>query len=238
MNADVKPSLIDLEGDNDPTGRKQLELQRERLSERDYMYCVYWIHAQHHTDISTQGYVGITKNFDERVRAHNKNRKKTPLTDAIRKYGKANLVYSVLHRDCPLSEALSLECQLRPEINIGWNLQKGGELGVDSSWYDKHENKEAHSKATSDGTRMGILKKDSKEARSERAKLNWKLSDKYIGISKGDKNPRAILTEDMVRDIKYTHIANGLSNADIATMYGVKPYLISFIRTGKNWSYV
>jgi hypothetical protein len=41
MSADLKPLLIDLEGDQKPTGRKRK--QRERLSEEDIMYLMYAI---------------------------------------------------------------------------------------------------------------------------------------------------------------------------------------------------
>lgn len=45
-NADVKLSLIDLEASNIVTGGKQFNnnVQPERLSEKDNMYSVYWIH--------------------------------------------------------------------------------------------------------------------------------------------------------------------------------------------------
>ena len=46
-NADVKLSLIDLEASNIVTGGKQFNnnVQPERLSEKDNMYSVYWIHV-------------------------------------------------------------------------------------------------------------------------------------------------------------------------------------------------
>lgn len=47
QHADLKLSLIDLEADNNATGRKQDKtVQRERLSERDNMYCLYWTHLK------------------------------------------------------------------------------------------------------------------------------------------------------------------------------------------------
>jgi hypothetical protein len=65
-NADIKPSLIDLEDDNTSTGGKFKSTdfkQPERLSEKDNMYVVYWIRTSKHKDIFNEGYVGITSNF-------------------------------------------------------------------------------------------------------------------------------------------------------------------------------
>lgn len=47
QHADLKLPLIDLEADNNATGRKQDKtVQCERLSEGDNMYCLYWIHLK------------------------------------------------------------------------------------------------------------------------------------------------------------------------------------------------
>lgn len=239
MNADLKSPLIDLEADNNATGRKRQETQRERLSEESYMYCVYWIKAKEHTDVASEGYVGITKNLQERMRAHKKNKRKTPLTDALKKYGKDNVEVVILESSISLEEALAKEEALRPTQNVGWNCQKGGELGVEPSWYEVKSNREKHRNATAVATRKGIAEKDTKEARAERARNSWKRNRKsYEGISTGERNPRAKLKEEQVRTIKYDLIPKGLSDKEIASMYGVKHYVISFIRKGKNWSYV
>ena len=239
MNADSKLPLIDLEADNNATGRKQLELQRERLSEGDYMYCVYWIKSKAHSCIETQGYVGITKNLAERIRAHKKNRKKTPFTDAIRSYGWDNLEVILLGDSYSLEQALLIEALYRPFQNIGWNLQRGGELGVESSWYSIESNQTKHKNATANATRKWIAEKDSTEARSSRAKSSWlNASQERRELAKGSKNPRAKLTEQDVAKIKYEMFPQGMSNSEIAAVFGVQHYVISFIRTGKNWSYI
>ena len=131
-----------MEGKDKPTGRKQEKsVQRERLSEGAYMYCVYWIRLKEHADVTDVGYVGITKNLAERLRAHKKNRRKSHLTNAFKKYGWDNLVVEVLHENLTLQEALSIEFSLRPTQSIGWNSQRGGELGVETSWYDNQDNR-------------------------------------------------------------------------------------------------
>lgn len=239
-SADLKPSLIDLEAGSTATGRKQDNaVQRERLSERDTMYYVYWIHYKDHTDIYTQGYVGITCNFKERMRQHKKNKKKTPLTMAIQKYSWRGLNKLVILEAITLEKALETELHYRPTERIGWNLQKGGNIGVDSSWYDLNDNKEAHSIATSIGTIAGIKEKDTTKERSARAKNNWIThKDSYKDIAKGSKNPKAKLNEWQVYKIKYELIPSGMKNKEIADLYSVKQHVISFIRKGKTWKHV
>lgn len=214
-------------------------VQRERLSEGDRMYCLYWIRLEDHTDVHSQGYVGITTNFKERIRTHKKNRKHSHLTSAKTKYGWDSLIKEILLEDITKEEALFLEKLYRPIQNIGWNHQVGGEIGVESSWYSNKENAEQHRSATAIATKEAIAKKDSYEARSYRAKESWrKTREKRIASVKGERNPKAKLTEAQVREIKYTHIPAGLSNTVIADMYNVKHYVISFIRSGKNWSHI
>ena len=198
---------------------------------------VYWIREKLHTDIYTEGYIGITKGtLEERIRSHKKNRGNSIVAGKLR--ADKDLEYSVVHSVDTLEEALELEALYRPTQNIGWNLQRGGEIGVESSWYDIPENRLKHSMKTSEATRRGIAVKDTTEARSERARQNHLKSNRYKDSVKGEKNPRALLTEDNVKKIKYEMFPMGLSNADIASIFNVKPYVISFIRTGKNWSYV
>jgi hypothetical protein len=202
------------------------------------MMIVYWIREKEHTDIYTEGYVGITKKtLKERVREHKKNRRNSIVAGKLRKH--TNIVWSAVHVAETLEEALALEAKYRPTQFVGWNLQKGGELGVEPEWYSDPENSQKHSMKTSEGTRRGIATKDTKEARSKRAKLNHKNKpESYKDIVKGERNPKAILTEADVVKIKYELFPQGFKNPEIAALFGVRPYVISFIRTGKNWKHV
>jgi hypothetical protein len=214
-------------------------VQRERLSEGDYMYCLYWIRLEDHTDIHSQGYVGITHNQEERMRAHSKSKKKNHFFYAKEKYGWDNLTKEVIIDNLPLEDALFLEGLYRPTQNIGWNSQQGGHIGVESSWYSVQENADKHRKATSSATKLGILEKDSKAARSYRAKESWqRTKETRKDTCLGEKNPRAILTESQVREIKYNLIPQGLSNIEISDQFNVKPYVISYIRRNVTWKHV
>jgi predicted GIY-YIG superfamily endonuclease len=240
-NADLKLPLIDLEADNTATGGKQEQcsVQPERLSEGDDNYCVYWIHTSNHNDKLSQGYIGITCNFKERLKSHKKNKKKTRLTDAIKSYGWNNLKKEILFDNLSLQKALDIEKSYRIMPNIGWNIQKGGELGVDKTWYDVPENKIRHSLNTSINTKLGILNKDSKENRSNRAKISRiKNKESYKNVSVGSNNNRALLNENQVKIIKFKLIPLGKTNKEIAKIYEVKSYVIQFIRTEKTWKHI
>lgn len=240
QHADLKPSLIDLEVDNNTTGGKQenISVQPERLSERDNMYCVYWIHLEN-DNTRENGYVGITNNFNNRLRQHFSQRKNTHFKNAINKYGWSNLIKEIIHDNLSLEEALEKEEFYRPTQNIGWNMQKGGELGVEKEWYLIKENSEKHSYNTSIATKIAIKEKDSFEKRSKRAKDNWiKNRDSYIDHVKGSRNPRAILNEDQVKCIKCELLKKGLKHTEIAKMYDIGPHIVDQIKSNKNWKHV
>lgn len=86
---------------------------------------VYWIHHPKHTDMFTQGYVGITNNTKTRWNDHNKRPSNLHIERAIKKYGWDSLVKEVIlisNRDY----CLDIEVQLRPKNQIGWNVVLGG----------------------------------------------------------------------------------------------------------------
>ena len=239
--ADLKLPLIDLESGHTETGGKQefSSVQPERLSEGDNMYCIYWIHLPIHNDIYSQGYVGITSNFNRRMQAHIDNKKEYHFKNAINKYGWDNLVKEIIQENLTLKEVLKLEKDYRPKHNIGWNSQIGGVLGVEKEWYDISENKEKHRKNTSKATKLGIALRDTTENRSKRAKENWiRNRESYKNVSKGSNNPRAKLNEEQVKCIKCELIPKNIKDKIIGDMYGVKDYVIAFIRTGRNWKHV
>lgn len=244
-NADLKLPLIDLEADNTATGGKQelSSVQPERLSEGDNMYCIYWIHLPEYTfdknDELTQGYIGLTSNFKERMKSHKKKKSLTHFTNAIKKYGWENLNKVIMYENLSFSTALYLEHVLRPKSNIGWNTQMGGVIGVEKEWYDIPENRKRHKINTSLATILGIAEKDTFEKRSERAKLS-RLNNKesYKKVAVGCNNGRALLNDEQVKCIKFELIPSGIKNRVIADMYNVQIYVIQQIKTGRNWKHI
>jgi len=87
---------------------------------------LYWIRHPEHTDITTQGYVGISVDFERRMKQHKRNEDTIPmLVKAKRKYGWDNLINSIVligsQEYCKL-----IESKLRPTPYIGWNNAQGG----------------------------------------------------------------------------------------------------------------
>ena len=94
---------------------------------------VYWLRHQSHTDILTQGYVGVTNNFTTRLRNHKSKKCNPHLTHAIEKYGWENIVKQivVIAED---TYCLMFEKKLRATANIGWNVVEGGGKPPVSRW--------------------------------------------------------------------------------------------------------
>lgn len=106
------------------------------------MAFVYWIRLKEHTDIFTQGYVGITtKTVDERFTRHRENANcvngvKTILHKAFLKYGSHNLIVECIV-ECSKEYASWFESVLRPKRYIGWNIATGGEAPMNMQGF-KH----------------------------------------------------------------------------------------------------
>jgi len=94
---------------------------------------VYWIHAQEHADMSAQGYIGVTKHFDKRMKQHNWNHPNPHFANAIEKNGWDNLVKEVV-LIADEDYCLEVERKLRPQENIGWNIVAGGGKPPVSRW--------------------------------------------------------------------------------------------------------
>lgn len=86
---------------------------------------VYWIHHPSHTDMFTQGYIGITARFVRRMFEHKALTTNKYLSNAIKKYGWDNLVKEVI-LVADKEYCVDVETKLRSSDEIGWNLVKGG----------------------------------------------------------------------------------------------------------------
>ncbi len=97
-------------------------------SNKGGIYKLYWLRHKDHTDVTSQGYVGITgRSLRTRMTQHAVSAEDGvdyPVYNAIRKYGD-EIIVDVL---CIGDEEyiLDLEQSLRPDINIGWNIDTGG----------------------------------------------------------------------------------------------------------------
>ena len=88
-------------------------------------YAAYWLRLPEHTDMLTEGYFGISNNPNVRWNQHKCSKQNPHLANAIKLYGWDKIVKEIVliadKEYCKIIEA-----KIRPEKNIGWNIEKGG----------------------------------------------------------------------------------------------------------------
>jgi group I intron endonuclease len=94
---------------------------------------VYWIHHKDHTDMFSQGYIGVSSNVKKRWYDHNHKPSNAHLQNAINKYGWDSLVKEVL-LVANKAYCLMVESQLRSTDSTGWNVVKGGGMPPVNKW--------------------------------------------------------------------------------------------------------
>lgn len=94
------------------------------------MSVVYWIHLPEHTDMFSQGYVGVCcKDAQHRFKAHKKAAEANSsnvVHRAIRKYKDLIVIDTLLEGSSEY--CYDIENKLRSSINIGWNMAVGGRV--------------------------------------------------------------------------------------------------------------
>ena len=88
-------------------------------------YSVYWIRYDNHKDPLSEGYIGVSKNPETRLRYHsNPDRQNNDiLYRAINKGATQEILYSYATK----KEAYQQEILMRPTERIGWNIIPGGD---------------------------------------------------------------------------------------------------------------
>lgn len=90
------------------------------------MYKLYWIKYPEHQNPLLEGYIGITsQTIKKRFNDHKHNNKNKHLKNRCRQ---ENVEIICLKDNLKKEEAKLLEKQYRPLENIGWNINKGGDL--------------------------------------------------------------------------------------------------------------
>jgi hypothetical protein len=141
---------------------------------------IYWIRLPDHKDINSEGYVGVTKDLEYRLKQHHKEiisgkHPNNHLMYAANKYGWDNLIKeSVIVEE--ESKCYDIEKQLRPDKAIGWNIAPGGHRGPGWVKGRKH-NPESVKKG-----RMTAEK--NKREREERIKAGQPNEDDLIYLEK------------------------------------------------------
>ena len=92
--------------------------------EKTRLYKVYHIHEVGNRNIQ-EGYVGITRrSLSYRLSQHMCS--KRPVGTILRQLGKDNIQIDLIAM-LPKEEALTMEYNLRPKMNMGWNARAGGD---------------------------------------------------------------------------------------------------------------
>lgn len=125
------------------------------------MAFVYWIHLPEHTDMLSQGYIGVTsKSVNDRFSAHKYDAAKgssLAVHRAIRKYGTALVLETVV--DAGEDYCYELEGKLRQTPRTGWNTVTGGRKSPMSGIPTKDH--PCYGKPCSESTRAKISKANS-----------------------------------------------------------------------------
>ena len=83
--------------------------------------------------INKKEYIGITIDFEKRMKQHQNQKSNSLIHKAILKYGKENFIYEILYQGMSIEEAEQMEINLIKERNTlapnGYNLAKGGLYG-------------------------------------------------------------------------------------------------------------
>lgn len=91
---------------------------------------IYWLHLPEHTDMKIEGYIGVARDHNKRFKQHKRWQRNNPhLQSAFLKYGDRivkHIIWLGEEDDCYKNEEI-----LRPEPDIGWNLNKGGDKPPD-----------------------------------------------------------------------------------------------------------
>ena len=155
---------------------------------------LYWIHHQNHTDIFSQGYVGVSNNVQKRWSDHAWKSQNAHLANAINKYGWDNLVKEVM-LIADDGYCLDIEAKLRPTDKLGWNIVKGGgkppsALGKKFTRSDEWKEKQrlAHLGKQS----RGVGYKLTEEQKSKQFKLAEYMKDKAHPMQGKKHKPESI----------------------------------------------
>lgn len=195
---------------------------------------VYWIRIAEHNDIFSQGYVGVTSQtvklrFSQHLYKAKKN-KNLPLCNAIRKYGKENLIVETILIGTE-DYVYDVEKILRPRNRIGWNCAQGGDKS--SLGRVPKKRTKSHCLNLSNSLKGRTFTEEHRKSISESKKKSWSLKERRIGDS-------STTNHDVwsVADQIYADRVDGLTSRQISEKYGFKQSSIHsmiYIHFKKGW---
>ena len=98
---------------------------------------VYWKHTEDMCHDYTDGYIGITNNFEERMKQHHRDafvrNSSYTVHERMRTYNEdvvTDIIFEGSRKDCE-----QLEFDLRKRWHVGWNMCMGGGSPAKERWY-------------------------------------------------------------------------------------------------------
>ena len=191
---------------------------------------VYWIHLPEQQDVTTQGYVGVAMNFEQRMFAHKscaKTGKEQTLYKAIRKYGWENLTKEIIliadEKYC-----LEIEKKLRPNERIAWNIAKGGAeiVGINLKGKKQSEQHLANRRKALIGRVSGFAGKTHKKEAIEKtmaAVRNIPKSEEHKRKIADAKAQKISVNSIIYKSWKEASIATGIPMGSISYLLKSKP---------------
>jgi hypothetical protein len=179
---------------------------------------VYWIHRPEHTDMFTQGYIGVTKHGRQNRRywEHKTVSGNAHLKSALAKYEtQMDIILISDQKYCQ-----DIEFKLRPVPNIGWNITCGG--GIPPNFKGRKRSAEFVAKAK--------MRKDSEETRLKKSLSSMgnkrglglkRSAEQKAAISKSMKGKQNALGKQ--NGLKYRYIGTNIKTGEIITLVGGKP---------------
>ena len=171
-------------------------------------YFVYWIHNEQETDIATQGYVGITKDLDRRIKQHK------VVNKHIIENRQVDLFLCGEKEFCK-----EIEYNLRPKKNIGLNIAVGGGIPPDVTGIKRSEKTKLlmsqnnvgfkgrkHSDETKrkmSESRKGFGKPHTEETKKKLSEIAKKKVNPMLGRTHSEKT--RLLISKKLRNRKHTH---------------------------------
>jgi hypothetical protein len=171
---------------------------------------VYWLHLPTHTDPFCEGYIGVTTNFNKRMKSHKNTPVNNYMSNVISKYGWEYLCSDILHTGDE-NQCYAIEASYRNSFNIGWNLQAGGQNGRGGALGFKHS-KETIEKHKQDAFNQH---KNNPELAKQLAQYNSNVKSKSYLITYPDgqleiiKNMRAFCREHKLSQSNMISVVKG-----------------------------
>lgn len=90
---------------------------------------IYWIRTKEHSDMYSEGYIGVTRNLNRRIKTHkhlaeNNAHVNEKLKESLVLFKDSILIDVIFSGE--EQECYDKEFELRPRKNIGWNIDIGG----------------------------------------------------------------------------------------------------------------